>query len=230
MRTVDLSPAIERGMPRWPSHPHLVIDPTMNHAHDGYYCQSLSMPEHIGCHVDAPAHIHADMMDVTIDAFPLDHLVSEAAVYHFDDRDWKPGDLLTVDEVLRYERQHGIAAAEGDIALVNFGWMKRFWRVDAQAQWFANNAPGMDEETTILFRDRKVRAVGADTIACDAALVDGKTRDMPGHWRHWLPHRILILECVANLDQLTRRCLIVAMALPIKGGSGSPLRPIAYCP
>ncbi len=27
---VDLSPVLERGIPRWPSHPHLVIDKTAN--------------------------------------------------------------------------------------------------------------------------------------------------------------------------------------------------------
>lgn len=230
MRNVDLSPTIERGIPRWPTHPHLTIDPTMTHARDGYFCQSLSMPEHIGCHVDAPAHIVADMMDATIDTFPVDHLVSEAAVYHFAGRDWKPGDLLTVEDVLEHERRTGVAAKAGDIALVDFGWMKRFWRLDSRAQWYADNAPGMHEDVCILFKERGVRAVGADTIACDAALVDGRTPDMPGHWRHWLPHRILILECVANLERLTPRCLFVAGALPIKGGSGSPLRPIAYCP
>ena len=51
---VDLSPVIEKGIPRWPSHPHLVIDKTVTHEHDGFYCQSISMAEHTGAHVDPP--------------------------------------------------------------------------------------------------------------------------------------------------------------------------------
>ena len=37
MRCVDLAPRLERGMPRFPTHPHTMIDPTVTHAHDGYY-------------------------------------------------------------------------------------------------------------------------------------------------------------------------------------------------
>ena len=58
LRPVDLAPKLEHGIPRWPSHPHLVIDKTITHSHDGYFCQSISMAEHTGCHVDAPAHCH----------------------------------------------------------------------------------------------------------------------------------------------------------------------------
>ena len=53
---VDLSPTLENDIPRWPTHPPLVIQPTVTHAHDGYYCQTVFMGEHTGAHVDAPAH------------------------------------------------------------------------------------------------------------------------------------------------------------------------------
>jgi len=231
MRPVDLAPTLGRGIPRWPTHPHLIIDQTVRHERDGYYCQNLSAPEHIGCHVDAPAHTVSHMTDVTIETFPIDRLVAEAVVYDFSDRDWKPGDILTPTDLLAYERQHGIAVEDDQIALVNFGWLKQHWRTDERSQWFANNCPGMNEEAVLLFKERKVRAVGADTIACEAPIKEGVvTGDMPGHIRHWLPNNILILECVANLERVSRRCLFVAAPLPIEYGSGSPLRPIAYCP
>jgi kynurenine formamidase len=230
MRAVDLAPTLARGIPRWPTHPHLIIDPTVVHEHDGYYCQNISMAEHIGCHVDAPAHTVANMMEATVETLPVDCLVAEAIVYDFSDRDWKPGDILTPSDIEAYERRHGIAVGHDEIALVNFGWLKQHWRRDAQAQWFARNAPGMNEELVLLFKERRVRAVGADTIACEAALKDGAYDSMPGHEKHWLPNGILILECVANLELVSRCCLFVAAPLPIEHGSGSPLRPIAYCP
>jgi kynurenine formamidase len=230
MRTVDLAPVLDRGIPRWPTHPHLIIDQTVVHDHDGYYCQNVSMAEHIGCHVDAPAHILSGMMDATIETFPVDNLVAEATVYDFADRDWKPGDALTPDDIEKYEREHGFPVGEGEIALVNFGWIKQHWRRDSKAQWFSTNSPGMHEETVILFKERKVRAVGSDTIACETPLVDGKWDWMPGHEKYWLPNNILILECVANLELVSHRCLFMAAPLPIRNGSGSPLRPIAYCP
>ncbi len=230
MRAVDLAPRLERGIPRWPTHPHFFVDPTITYEHDGYYCQSVVMPEHIGCHVDAPSHVAQNRKDDTVDTLPVDALVAPAVVYDFSDRTFQPGEVLTADDIEAYEKRHGCAVRPGNIALVNFGWLKAHWRRDNLAQWYATNSPGMNEDVTILFKERGVTAVGADTIACESALVDGRIVDMPGHRKHWLPNGILILESVANLELVSRECLFVATALPIERGSGSPLRPIAYCP
>lgn len=228
MRKVDLAPRLERGMPRFPTHPHTVIDPTVTHAHDGYYCQSLSMAEHTGCHVDAPAHIHADMMDATVDIIPVDRLIATARVYDFSDRAWQPGQVLTRADVEDYENRHGAPVGPDEIALVNFGWLKRHWHTDERAQYYATNSPGMDESVADLFRARGVRAVGADTVACEIPIVDGVLGDDPGHGRHWLPNAILILECVARMELLPRSCFLFAAPLNIAAGSGSPLRPVAF--
>jgi arylformamidase len=227
MKAVDLAPRIERGIPRWPTHPHLVVDPTMNHEHDGYYCQSLAMAEHTGCHVDTPSHIHSNMMDATIDSFPIKHLLSPAVVYDFSALNLKEGDLLDANHIENFERESAIKVGPDEIALVNFGWIKKHWRTDRQAQWYATNSPGMTEAAVRLFADRGIRAVGADTIACEISLVDGQMGDYPGHRRYWLPRGILILECVANLEQVQQRCFFAALPLPIDRGSGSPLRPVA---
>lgn len=228
MRSVDLAPKLERGIPKFPTHPHMVIDPTITHKRDGYYCQTLSLAEHTGCHCDAPAHTLADKMDETIETFPADRLITTARVYDFSDRDWQPGQVLTPDDILDYERKHGAPADKDEIALVNFGWMKRFWFTDERAHFFARNQPGMDDATARLFRDRGLRAVGADTVACEIPMQEGKSGDDPGHARHWLPNGILILECVARLEQLPRSCFLFAAPLPIQNGSGSPLRPVAF--
>lgn len=228
MRSVDLAPRLERGMPRFPTHPHTVIDPTVTHAHDGYYCQTLSMAEHTGCHCDAPAHIHAGMMDRTVDRVPADRLIATARLYDFSNRDWTEGELLTRADVDAYEAEHGAPVDADEIALVNFGWLRKFWHCDERAHFYARNQPGMDEGVASLFRERGVRAVGADTIACEIPIVDGVLGDDPGHGRHWLPNDILILECVANLERLPRSSFLFAAPLPIANGSGSPLRPVAF--
>ena len=228
MRSVDLAPKLERGMPKFPTHPHLIIDQTVTHAHDGYYCQTIHLAEHTGCHCDAPAHIHKDRMEETIETFPADRLITTARVYDFADRDWQPGQVLTRADILKYEDDHGAPVGADEIALVNFGWLKRFWHVDERAHYYARNEPGMDEGVASLFRERGVRAVGADTIACEIPMVNGVLADNPGHGRHWLPNGILILECVARLELLPRSCFLFAAPLPIQNGSGSPLRPVAF--
>lgn len=229
LRAIDLAPRLERGIPKWITHPATVIDPTMRHERDGYYCQTLSLAEHTGCHVDAPAHVHAGMMAVTIDTFAVDHLVAKALVYDVSGRDWAPGELLTAAEFEALESGPDDRVGEGEIALVNFGWMRRYWATDRRALWYAANAPGMAEDLVRLLHARGVRAVGVDTIACDTPIVDGRVGPAPGHQTYWLPNGILIIECLANLHLIGRKCLFVAAPLPIARGSGSPLRPIAYC-
>jgi kynurenine formamidase len=227
MKPIDLAPRLERGIPRWPSHPHLIIDKTVTHDHDGYYCQGLVMAEHTGCHVDAPAHNHAGL--ATIDRIAIDRLMAPATLYDFSQLNLAPGDMITPEMVENYERERNVRVGQEEIALVNYGWSKRYWRCDCEAQWYARNAPGMTEQTVILFKERGIRAMGTDTVACEIALVDGVVGDAPGHIRHWLPNGILIIEMLANLEQLTPRCFFVSAPLPIHEGSGSPIRPVALC-
>lgn len=230
MRVVDLAPLLERGIPRWPTHPHLTIDKAVTHEHDGYYCQAIMMAEHTGAHVDAPAHMLPDRMDRTIDTFPADHLMATAVLYDFSDENLKPGQLITADDLRRAEARSGAAVGEGEIAVVNYGWMTRYWRTDAQAQWYVLNAPGMSEDACEFFRERKVKAVATDTVAAETAIVDGVPQNNPGHMKSWLPHDILIIEMLRNLEQVPSRFLFVATPLHIHEGSGSPIRPFAYCP
>lgn len=225
MQAVDLAPRLERGMPKFPAHPHLVIDPTVSHQRNGYYCQTLSMPEHIGCHVDAPAHTVPDLMSVTIDTLAANQLFGPAILYNFSERDLKAGEMLTADDIRDYEQRNGIQAGAGDMALVCYGWHRRYWKTPA---FYERNEPGMDESVTILFAERRVRAVGTDTIGCEIPMVKGVVGESPGHRRHWLPNGILIVECMAQLEKLPLKSFLIAMPLPIQNGSGSPLRPIAY--
>ncbi|MFA7559974.1 MAG: hypothetical protein WCY61_04530, partial [Sphaerochaeta sp.] len=94
-------------------------------------------------------------------------------------------------------------------------------------EYFATNAPGLDEEVTQLFVKRRVRAVGSDTASCDMPVKDGKPSYAYGHEKHWLPNEIFIIEMLANLELIENRCFFIALPLKIEGGSGSPIRPIA---
>ncbi len=44
MTAVDLAPRLERGMPRYPAHPHLVIDPTVTHAQTAITVKRFQWP------------------------------------------------------------------------------------------------------------------------------------------------------------------------------------------
>lgn len=225
-KIVDLSPLIENGMPKWPTHPQIVVDPTITHAHDGYYCQSLVMGEHTGAHVDCPAHIIADMMDHTVDTYPANMIFGPAIKYEMYRLEAEPGDRITKEQILKLEREMGDQAGEGDIVLMDFGWQK-YWKTDASWKYYAKNEPGLSEEACQLFADRGVKAVGSDTVACDTPVIDGEELHSFGHRNSWLPNEIFIMEMLMNLSELPVRSYFMALPLKLKNGSGSPIRPIA---
>ena len=229
MECIDLSPILMNDMPRWPSHPPLVINQTVTHGHDGYYCQTLFMPEHIGSHVDAPAHIHSNLMDRTIESFPAGYLLAPAVTYPLYTLGVVAGREVTVEEITILERKMGDVAGEGDIVLLNYGW-EGHARSDIEWKDFAYNAPGLDEAAVKLFMERKVRAVGSDTMTCDQAVERAVSHKSYGHDVYWLPNNILIMEGLVNLGRLPVRSFFIALPLKIKRGSGSPIRCVALVP
>lgn len=223
---VDLSPTIEHNMPKWPTHPQIIVDPTVTHEHDGYYCQTLVMGEHSGAHVDVPAHIISTMMDKTVDTYPVNMLFGSAITYDLQPLGAKPGQRITAKQILKIEEQMDDSAKEGDIVLLNFGWQK-YWTLEKEWKYYATNEPGLDEDAVRLFAERKVKAVGSDTIACDTPVQEGYEMKSFGHQNYWLPNEIFIMEMLHNLDKLPVRCYFAALPLKIRNGSGSPIRPAA---
>ena len=225
-KIVDLSPLIERGMPKWPTHPQVVVDPTITHGHDGYYCQSLVLGEHTGSHVDCPAHIIEAMMDKTVDTYPANMIFGPAIKYEMYKLSAEPGDRITREQILKLEEEMGDRAGKGDIVLMDFGWQK-YWKTDAEWKYYATNEPGLSEDACQLFAERGVKAVGSDTVACDTPVIKGEELLSYGHRKYWLPNEIFIMEMLMNLGELPMRSYFMALPLKIKNGSGSPIRPIA---
>ena len=226
---IDLSPTLENDIPRWPTHPPLVIQPTVTHAHDGYYCQTVFMGEHTGAHVDAPAHQVPAMMDSTIDIYAPDCICGRAVVYNFGKLNAKPGQRITAQQILDLEAEMGVAAGKDDILLMNYNWFQ-YWTVNGDWKYYAKNEPGLAEDAVRMVRERGIRAAGSDTIACETPVIAGEEMESYAHHVHWLPNHILMIEELKNLDKLPTVCYFVATPLKIKNGSGSPIRPFALVP
>lgn len=221
---VDLGQPIESHMTKYPEHDSVIVEKRYTHEKDHFYCQSIYILEHSGTHVDAPAHTRPNMPEATIDTFPVDNLIAPAVVYPIYRLNKKPGDCVTLEEMLAMEKEMGVAAGKGDIVLLAYGW-DRYWN---DAGFYALNSPGLTDEAAQLLLDRKVRAVGSDTMVCDGAKKDGiSTSHGFGH-RVWLANNILLIENLRNLTKLPPRCFFVALPFEIKEGSGSPIRPVAF--
>src|SRR5215210_6431594 len=90
---VDLSATLENDIPRWPTHPPLVVHHTISHEHDGYFTNTIFMPEHIGTHCDAPAHSHAHMSEATVDTLAPAAFMGPACVIDLSALNLGPGEM-----------------------------------------------------------------------------------------------------------------------------------------
>lgn len=144
----------------------------------------------------------------------------------------EPGYAVTTDDLLAAERAHGVAVGEGDIALVRTGQMgttqgftdwSRFHGLEAGLHW----------ETAEWLDERRAAAVAADNMMVEAGQqLEGVM--VPFHMLALVNLGIHLGE-FWFLEELATDCaadgvyefMLVAQALPITGGTGSPLNPLA---
>lgn len=231
---LDLSPVIRTDMPRWPTHPDVEIQSSRTHEEHGYFAQTLVLPEHSGCHVDAPAHLRSAGATTTIDEFALDALAGPAVKYDLTAEELKPGEALSYQRFSEIAAARDLHAQAGDIVLFEFGWDEHYRREESgdadAAGWWGANAPGLDEGICRSLAEAGVRAVGSDTAGCDIAERDGEILSSPGHTTWFLPRGIPIIEGLANLAAVPSRFFFLALPLKVDGGSGSPLRAVGLLP
>jgi kynurenine formamidase len=226
----DVSPLIDGRLPVWPGHPEVTVDGNARtHERDGYFVQQLSLGEHTGSHVDAPAHAVAAMSEHTIDRYPPERFIAPYVKYDVSERAPGPGDLVTQSMLQEVEARDGLELREGDIAIIQFGWDRHFKPeeddLDARL-WWIRNAPGLAADACDYRVERGVTAVGSDTATCDTAIVDGAITSAVGHTRAFLPAEILIFETLIGLAAAPATGIFVGLPLRIRGGSGSPIRAV----
>jgi len=172
-----------------------------------------------------------DKADQTIDIFPANSLFGVAKKIDLSQEHYLPGDLAPLSKVEEVMAQTGIAIEKGDIVLFDFGYDQYLVDVEkkpaSQRNWWGENEPGLAEDVCRFLFEKGVRAVGSDTPACDMAQVNGQITAGFGHRKYFLPNGIFIIEGLYGLAQVPASFYFMAMPLKIKGGSGSPLRPIA---
>ncbi|MGH9356362.1 MAG: cyclase family protein, partial [Terriglobia bacterium] len=180
--------------------------------------------EHSGTHVDAPAHFISDAKPdahVTIDQVPVNQMVGRGA--RLNCRNFREGDYVSRTFVAAWEAEHG-ALREGDIVLFDFGWAEH-WRLRPDHRRYIQDWPGVSMEAAQYLVAKPVAALGVDTLSPDPP--EAHRRKVAIH-PIVLEKQVLIIENLANLGQLPDFFLFLAFPLKIRGGSGSPVRAVAF--
>ena len=222
---VDLSHSLEEHMPMWPGQSRYFHTLWDSYWHgDPAVDYQILLNEHTGTHMDAPAHFIKDEADPRhqwVDEVPLGALVGRAAVLDF--ADVGADGVVTAEMVREWERRE-TALRGGDIVVFNLGWAQH-WHPRPDDRRYGEHWPSLGADCARLMVERKVAAVGTDTLAPDAH----GTTEFPVH-RILLGQGVLILENLTHVDRLPPTCVFVGLPLKIKQGSGSPLRAIALIP
>jgi kynurenine formamidase len=142
------------------------------------------------------------------------------------------GYAITSADLEASEEAQGVRVGEGDIVLLRTGQM---FDIGDFTDWsvLERPEPGLHWKTAAWFDERRAAAVAADNMMVEAS---GVLKDA------WVPFHMLALTGLGlhlgefwYLEELARDCaedgvyefFLVAQALPIAGGTGSPINPLA---
>jgi kynurenine formamidase len=246
----DLSHPLHTGIPHHPAHPPYAFSLTKRHGEAMYpegvsaAAEMITTGGHVGTHIDGFAHIsrlgkiyggldvfssqsYADgvLVQSVHEMQPVlgpAHLV-DLTVLH--GRDLTPDDGVTAAEFDAWFTDHP-APRSGSIVLVRTGW-DRYWEDNATFLGTQAGAPGVTLSGARWLTDRHVSATGADTISYEKM----PAAELPVHCHLLVDSGVPIMEAM-NLEPLARAGIwdffFTAAPLPIRGGTGSPIRPLAF--
>lgn len=195
---------------------------------DGVLSKAISLPEHLGTHIDAPNHFEPNQPDVSQltpeQLFGPGVLIDITVAAEMD-----ADTMLTVDTIKKWEQKNG-CIPDGAIVLLKTGW-GRFWKNtvryqnrDARGQLhFPSFSP---DAAAFLIEKREIRGIGVDNLSIDR----GISKDFAVH--HIINKAGKFgLENVAHLDQLPPRGFqIIVAPMKIEAGTGGPTRIWAILP
>jgi len=248
----DLAQPYFIGMPHFPTHPPFLFSLTKKHGDlhfDGgasSAAEAIALGGHVGTHIDALCHfscggrLHGDIETSGIQSYAggveklsVDNvapilrrgvLLDIAGQQRLD---VLPEDFtITAAHLSAAAQAHGVEVRRGDVVLLRTGWA-RYWNEPAR---YINSVrgPGPQEDGARWLSERGIFAAGADTIAFERV----PSTAMRVHVHLLVESGIHIIEAL-NLETLASarayEFLFVATPLKIRGGTGSPIRPIAIC-
>ena len=192
-------------MPVFPGLPQPSFRPIARVEDDGYAMSEYHLLNHIGTHVDAPAHQIAG--GDTLDQIGLDRLVTEALTIDVSGREPGPLSAAEIEPHLDNVRERDIVFLFSDNG--------RNWGSDAY--WTGWSYPDADAARALI--DRGISAIGFDGPSADP--VDTQTYELH---RIWLGAGRMIIENATNLEQLPERARVVVAPLKVRDANGAPAR------
>jgi kynurenine formamidase len=251
-KVFDLGQPYFTGMPHHPNQPPFAYtllkkhgDITLEKERISFCNDLFTMGGHTGTHLDAKAHVaRNNRVTNDIDISDLQDYQNGLKVMGIDTTPpvVRKGVLLDIPPLLNSEvlpndfgigekemeeaaEKEGVKIEEGDVVLIRTGWMK-FWDDRRKYLSIEKGVPGVIEGGAKFLVQKRISFTGSDTTAYDKV----PPHHLPCHVILLVENGIQIMEML-NLDELSKNrtyaFLFIALPLKIRGGAGSPIRPIA---
>jgi kynurenine formamidase len=222
---VDLTHNLTPDFPLFPGVALMSFDVRATVEVDGWYEAVLTIAEHTGTHIDAPAHFTAN--GLTVDQIGIDKLVAPLVVVRIAERAETDHDtLLALDDLYDWERRNG-PMPSGCLVAMDSGWCDRALTPNAFLNLDSSGTlhyPGFHPDAaSFLVNEREIVGIGVDTLSLD----HGPAIDFPTH-HIVLPAGKYGVEALNNLGNVPESGAMVFIGCLIHSqGSGSPVRAIA---
>ena len=248
----DLAQRMYTGIPHHPNHPPYSFTLTKRHGEVMYpngvsaAAEMITTGGHVGTHVDGLAHVSKlgkvyGGVDITehqsyasgMHEVSVHQLAPMLARGHLVDATVALGRPLTPADGVDAELFETWFAARprpepGSVVLVRTGW-DQLWTDNARFLGTTAGAPGVVLSGARWLTGRGVIASGCDTVAYERM----PQPQLEVHCHLLIEHGVLIMEAM-NLAPLADSgqwdFFFTATALSIRGGTGSPIRPLAFVP
>ncbi|WP_149539629.1 cyclase family protein [Siccirubricoccus phaeus] len=227
MRLIDLSRTITHKMPRLPNHPMISLSEFTTHAEkreaEGYAFSSavmlLNMGDHSGTHVDAPRHFDERPGAKGIDEMPLENFFTEAVCLDLSHKPLKSD--ISIADLEAAVTAAGVEIKPRDTVLLHMDHYRRTWGTEG----YITDFPGLTKESATWLGKFGITAFGVEAVS------PGR----PGRNNFEVHHvcrdmGFTHIEGLVNLEQLVGkgRFRFIGFPLKISGGTGSPIRAVAW--
>lgn len=227
MALIDLSRVIAHRMQCFPTHPPVIITQFGRHDDEretfGLKYSSatmhFSMGDHAGTHVDAPCHFNPDPDAADVSEMPLEDFFTDAVCLDLSHIALKSD--ITIPDLEKAEAAAGIKIEPGDTVLLYTGFADKTLGTPE----FITDFQGLVKESAEWLGAKGIRMFGVEPISPGRPgknnfEVHNVCRDMG--FTH--------IEGLTNLDKLVGkgRFRFIGFPLKIKGGTGSPIRAVAW--
>ena len=252
-RVIDLAQPYFTGMPHYPLHSPYLYSLSKKHGEfvnpggSSSAAEAIAMSTHVGTHIDALCHyssngkLHGDIDPAGFQSYAngVEHLSIDTVqpilrrgvlldIARVENVDVLPTDFVIEPNHLDLALKAANTDVQpGDVVLLRTGW-SRYWN-DPPKFVSQLHSPGPGIEGARWLSAQKIFAAGSETVPFESV----PDQNMPVHVHLLVESGIHIIECL-NLEELAasgaNEFLFVASPLKIRGGTASPIRPVALVP